>query len=122
MTGPAYRTAAALERLGLRPAEPIRFKRGGRGRYVIGKVEGVEHDGAVTLRDPDGSARTLRPERVEIRRPGPKGRLRWQLVSDVAITWEQLELFERPPSAPAPTGRRVHITRDHPTLFDDLPD
>lgn len=116
---PAYRTAAALERLGLRASEPIRFKRGGKGRYVIGKVEGVEHDGAVTLRDPDGSARTLRPERVEIRRPGPKGRLRWQLVSDVAITWEQLELFETPPSIEAPTGPHVTITRNQPTLFDD---
>lgn len=119
MTGPAYRSAAALERLGLRPSEPIRFKRGGRGRYVIGKVEGVEQDGSVTLRDPDGSARSLRPERVEIRRPGPKGRLRWQLVSDVAITWEQLELFEKPPSVESPTGKRVRIHRDHPTLFDD---
>ncbi|MEL6892807.1 MAG: hypothetical protein AAFP84_14515 [Actinomycetota bacterium] len=120
MSGPAYRTAAALERLGLRMSEPIRFRRNGTGRHVIGKVEGVEHDGAVTLRDPDGSARTLRPERVEIRRPGPKGRLRWQLVSDVAITWEQLELFEQPPAAEAPTGKRVVIRRDHPTLFDEI--
>jgi len=120
MNVPAYRTAAALERLGLRVAEPIRFKRNGKGRHVIGKVEGVEHDGSVTLRDPDGSARTLRPERVEIRRPGPKGRLRWQLVSDVAITWEQLELFEKPPAVEAPTGKHITIKRDHPTLFDEL--
>jgi len=120
MNVPAYRTAAALERLGLRPAEPIRFRRNGRGRHVIGKVEGVEHDGSITIRDPDGSARTLRPERVEIRRPGPRGRLRWQLMSDVAITWEQLELFERPPAVELPTGKRVTIKRDAPTLFDEL--
>ena len=50
-------------------------------------------DGSVTLHDPDGSARSLRPESLEVRRPGPNGRLRWALVSDVAITWEQLELF-----------------------------
>ena len=120
MSAPPYRTAAALERLGLRSAEAIRFKRNDRGRYIVGKVEGVETDGSVTLRDPDGSARSLRPERVEIRRPGPKGRLRWQLVSDVAITWEQLELFEAPPAVDAPPGPRVTIRRDHPTLFDDL--
>ena len=57
---------------------------------------GVAADGSVTLRDPDGSARSLRAERLEIRRPGSRGRLRWQVVSDVAITWEQLELFGPP--------------------------
>lgn len=114
-----YRSAAALERLGLRPREVVRFKRNDRGRYVIGKVEGIETDGSIALRDPDGSARSLRPERVEIRRPGPKGRLKWQLVSDVAITWEQLELFEKPPEPPPASGRRVKISRNQPTLFDD---
>jgi hypothetical protein len=38
-------------------------------------------------------AHPARPDAVEVRRPGNKGRLRWQLVSDVAVTWEQLELF-----------------------------
>lgn len=113
-----YRTAAALERFGLRAAEPIRFRRNDRGRWVVGRVEGVEIDGSITLRDPDGSARSLRPERVEIRRPGSRGRLRWQLVSDVAITWEQLELFEKPPEPDARPRRRVHIDRSLPTLFD----
>lgn len=115
-----HRSPAALARLGLRPGEPIRFRRNDRGRYIVGKVEGVEIDGSVTLRDPDGSARSLRPERVEIRRPGSRGRLRWQVVSDVAITWEQLELFEAAPDAEQPTGRRVRIQRRDrpPTLFD----
>lgn len=89
-----HRSAAALARFGLRPAEAIRFRRNGRGRYVVGRVEGVEVDGSITLRDPDGSARSLKPDRLEIRRPGSRGRLRWQVVSEVAITWEQLELFE----------------------------
>ena len=57
-------------------------------------MQAVESDGSVTLRDPDGSARSIRPERLEIRRPGSRGRLRWRVVSEVAITWEQLELFE----------------------------
>ena len=113
-----YRSAAALARFGLRAAEPIRFRRLGRGRYIVGKVEGVEIDGSITLRDPDGSARSLRSEIVEIRRPGSRGRLRWQTVSDVAITWEQLELFEKPPEVDQPPRRRVHIDRSHPTLFD----
>jgi len=114
-----YRSASALARLGLRPGEAIRFKRNDRGRYIVGKVEGIETDGSVMLRDPDGSARSLRAERVEIRRPGPHGRLRWQIVSDVAITWEQLELFESPPEPTERPGRHVRIRRNEPTLFDD---
>jgi hypothetical protein len=82
-----------LHRLGLRAGEAIRFRLNDRGRWIVGRVAGVGADGSITLHDPDGSARSLRPERVEVRRPGAKGRLHWQLVSDVAITWEQLELF-----------------------------
>jgi hypothetical protein len=82
-----------LAQLGLRHGEPIRFRRGDRGRWVVGRVAGIAADGSVTLHDPDGSARSLRPERVEVRRPGSHGRLCWHAVSDVAITWEQLELF-----------------------------
>ena len=113
-----HRSAAALHRLGLRPAEPIRFRRHDKGRYIVGKVEGIEVDGSIALRDPDGSARSLRPERVEIRRPGSRGRLRWRTLSEVAITWEQLELFEAAPDPEVGPKRRVAITRREPTLFD----
>jgi len=82
------------DRLGLRYGEDIRFRRQGHGRWIVGRVEAVEADGSVTLRDPDGSARSIRPERLEIKRPGSRGRLRWRVVSEVAVTWEQLELFE----------------------------
>ena len=56
-------------------------------------MAGIAADGSITLHDPDGSARSMRPERVEVRRPGAKGRLCWRLVTEVATTWEQLELF-----------------------------
>jgi len=88
-----HRSPASLARLGLRMGEPIRFRRHDNGRWVVGRVAGIEHDGSIALRDPDGSARSLRAERVEIRRPGSRGRLRWCVVSDVAVTWEQLEMF-----------------------------
>lgn len=114
-----YRSAPELARLGLRPSEPVRFRRNNKGRYIVGKVEGIEVDGSVTLRDPDGSARSLRPERLEIRRPGAHGRLRWQTVSDVAITWEQLELFEKAPEPADQPGPHVTIRRIQPTLFDE---
>ena len=113
-----YRSESALARLGLRPGETIRFKRNDRGRYIVGRVEGIETDGSVAVRDPDGSARSLRAERVEIRRPGPLGRLRWQIVSDVAVTWQQLELFERAPEPAGDPGPRITIRRRRPKLFD----
>lgn len=84
---------ALLTTLGLRAGEPIRFRRNGSGRWVEGKVAGVAPDGSILLYDPDGSARNLRPEVVEVRRPGPRGRLVWRVVSDVAITWEQLTIW-----------------------------
>jgi hypothetical protein len=114
-----YRSASELARLGLRPREAVRFRRNDKGRYIVGKVEGIESDGSITLRDPDGSARSLRPERLEIRRPGSRGRLRWQVVSDVAITWEQLELFQKPPEQTTEVGSRVTIRRSQPRLFDE---
>ncbi|MEP1124121.1 MAG: hypothetical protein ABJH68_09565 [Ilumatobacter sp.] len=113
-----FRSESALARLGLRPAEAIRFRRNDKGRWVVGKVEGIEVDGSVTLRDPDGSARSLRAERLEIRRPGPHGRLTWQVVSDVAITWEQLELFEPVPEPTDAPGPPTRIRRSRPKLFD----
>lgn len=86
----AERTLIAV---GLRLAEPIRFRRNDAGRWLIGKVARVEPDGSITLHDADGAARSLRPDKVMVRRPGSRGRLVWQPVCDVAVTWEQLELF-----------------------------
>lgn len=82
-----------LTAIGLRLGEPIRFRRNDTGRWLVGKVARVEPDGSITLHDPDGAARSIKPERVEVRRPGARGRLAWQTVSEVAVTWEQLELF-----------------------------
>ena len=89
-----HRSPASLARLGLRMGEPIRFRRNDKGRWVVGRVVGIEDDGSIAIRDPDGSARSLRAERVDIRRPGSRGRLRWCVVSEVAVTWEQLEMFD----------------------------
>lgn len=83
-----------LNAVGLRLGEQIRFRRNGAGRWLVGKVARIEPDGSITLHDPDGAARSLRPERVQVRRPGTRGRLVWKTVSDVAVTWEQLDLFE----------------------------
>lgn len=85
--------ASILQHLGLRAGEPVRFRKVDTGRWFAGKMSGVSIDGSITIFDANGAARSLRPERVEVRRPGNRGRLTWQTVSDVAITWEQLQLW-----------------------------
>jgi hypothetical protein len=92
--------AEILAQLRLTCGEPVRFRKGEGGRWLPGRMSGVATDGSITIHDANGAARSLRPERVEVRRPGTSGRLTWQLVSDVAITWEQLELW-----APAPASK-----------------
>ncbi len=82
-----------LNAVGLRLGEPIRFRRNDTGRWIEGKVARMETDGSITLHDPQGASRSLRPERVQVRRPGSRGHLVWKTVSDVAVTWEQLEMF-----------------------------
>lgn len=85
--------ADTIARIGLRVGEPVRFRKADGGRWLSGKVSGIGTDGSIRIYDANGAARNVRPERVEVRRPGSRGRLGWRLVSDVAITWEQLQLW-----------------------------
>ncbi|HEY4610697.1 MAG TPA: hypothetical protein VIH06_15880 [Ilumatobacteraceae bacterium] len=89
----------ALAQLRLTSGEPVRFRKAEGGRWLPGKMAGVAVDGSITIHDANGAARSLRPERVEVRRPGSRGHLTWQLVSDVAITWEQLALWGDAPAS-----------------------
>jgi hypothetical protein len=91
--------ALVLEQIGLTAGEPVRFRRGDTGRWVQGRVARVNADGSITLHDTDGAARSLRPDRLEVRRPGGRGRLTWQNIENVAITWEQLCLWPSEPTS-----------------------
>ncbi|HWL42747.1 MAG TPA: hypothetical protein VNQ73_07375 [Ilumatobacter sp.] len=82
-----------LTAIGLRPGEQVRFRRAAGKRREVGRVVRVEADGSITFFDIDGAARSQRPEALEVRRPGSRGRLVWHNVSDVALTWEQLAMF-----------------------------
>ena len=97
--------ADVLAQLRLTSGEPVRFRKADGGRWLPGRMSGVAVDGSITIHDANGAARSLRPERVEVRRPGGRGRLTWQLVSDVAITWEQLALWGDPPVSNAARRR-----------------
>ena len=94
-----------LAQLRLTKGEPVRFRKLEGGRWLPGKMSGVAADGSITIHDVNGAARSLRPERVEVRRPGGRGRLTWQRVSDVAITWEQLALWGDAPASKAARKR-----------------
>ncbi len=94
-----------LAQLRLTTGEPVRFRKVEGGRWLLGKMSGVASDGSITIHDANGAARSLRPERVEVRRPGGRGRLTWQRVSDVAITWEQLALWGDAPTSKAARRR-----------------
>jgi hypothetical protein len=93
MAAPDWSAAEELAQLGLRAGEPVRFRKLDGGRWRPGRMSSVAADGSFTIYDADGAARSLRPQRIEVRRPAARGRLTWQLLSDVAITWEQLELW-----------------------------
>jgi hypothetical protein len=82
-----------LARVGLRHREPVRYRRNDSQRWHTGTMRGLSADGSLTIHDRDGAARNLRPECIEVRRPGARGQLTWQAVADIAVTWEQLGLF-----------------------------
>ena len=82
-----------LELLGLGAGERVRFKRVDRRRWQDGVVIGVERDGSLAVRDPDGAFRAIPLDRVEVRVGSRRGRPRWELLVDRLARTEQLRLF-----------------------------
>ncbi|MBK9179053.1 MAG: hypothetical protein IPM45_05670 [Acidimicrobiales bacterium] len=79
--------------LGLRPGEVVRFRRRAGGHWHEGVVAGLEKDGSVTVHDLDGAARSLPPERLEVRTRGRRGAPRWEPLVRRAGREEQLTLW-----------------------------
>ena len=91
---PASNGAAnTVEELGLRRGDVVRWRPREGSRWVEGTVVGRERDGSVGLRDPQGRARALPLERLEVRTLGPRGARTWEAVADRAARDEQLGLF-----------------------------
>lgn len=82
---------AVLPRLGLRPGEPVRFRRG--SRWHEGRLVGLEADGSLQVTDRRGAARSLPVDAVEVRRAGPRGAVVWRSVPAVMNQPEQLDLW-----------------------------
>jgi hypothetical protein len=82
-----------LVQLGLRPGMKVRFRRDPHDRWKIARVDGVEKDGSLALRDEKGAARAIPVELVEVATRGPRGAHTWERVLDRAAREEQLQLF-----------------------------
>jgi hypothetical protein len=85
--------AVDLAAFGLRAGESVRFRRGDRGRWHVGRLERIERDGSIGVRDEKGASRALRAELVEVAATGPKGAARWEPLVERMTRGDQLELF-----------------------------
>lgn len=78
-----------IQRFGLEPGEPVRFRRPDRSRWQDGVATGVERDGSLAIADRDGGHRAIPVELVLVR----KGRRGWEPLVDRAARTVQLSLF-----------------------------
>ena len=78
-----------IQRFGLEPGEPVRFRRPDRSRWQDGVATGVERDGSLAVADRDGAHRAIPVELVLVRR----GRRGWEPLVDRAARTVQLSLF-----------------------------
>ena len=84
---------SALAALGLRAGDAVRWQRTAGGRWQNGKVERVDRDGSIGVRDSKGASRALPIERLEVRGAGRRGAQLWEPLVDRAARTEQMELF-----------------------------
>ncbi|CAA9268830.1 MAG: hypothetical protein AVDCRST_MAG76-3258 [uncultured Acidimicrobiales bacterium] len=82
-----------LAAFGLRAGEAVRFRRANRGRWHPGRLERIERDGSIGVRDERGAARALPAELVEVAATGPKGGCTWEPLVERMTRGDQLELF-----------------------------
>lgn len=82
-----------LAAFGLRAGEAVRFRRLDRSRWRRGRLERIERDGSIGVRDDHGAARALPARSVEVAAAGPMGGARWEPLADRMSRGHQLELF-----------------------------
>lgn len=86
-------TPEDLVALGLRTGERVRFRRRDDERWKEGRLEAIERDGSLAIRDSKGASRAIPVERVEVRRSGPRGGKVWSAVTEIRDEPEQLGLL-----------------------------
>ena len=83
----------SLEALGVRVGDRARWRPRDGARWVEGTITGRERDGSIGLRDPQGRARALPVDRLEVAATGPRGARTWEPLAERAARTEQLGLF-----------------------------
>ena len=83
---------SALQALGLRPGEQVRFRRADRGRWQLGAVQRLERDGSLRVADAEGSARTVPLAGVQVRAPRARGAGAWEPLAERSSRAVQLSL------------------------------
>jgi len=86
-------TPGDLVALGLRVGERVRFRRRDDERWKEAKLESVERDGSLAIRDAKGASRSIPVSRVQVRRTGPRGGTVWVPATDLRDETEQLDLL-----------------------------
>lgn len=66
-----------LDELGLRADEPVRFRARPAGRWIEGRVIGVNTDDSVVIADPDRGSRSIRADMIQHQQRGPRGGTVW---------------------------------------------
>lgn len=87
------RAGVSLQALGLAPGLRVRFRRGPTRRWQLGRLERLEADGSLGLRDGRGAARAMPVELVEVETSGPRGARTWEPVAERVARSEQLRLL-----------------------------
>ena len=83
----------SLAALGLAPGVRARFRRREGERWHLARVERIEADGSLGLRDAKGASRCIPMERVEVAANGPRGAPTWEPATERAARSEQQRLL-----------------------------
>ncbi|MEJ5254526.1 MAG: hypothetical protein WHS89_04180 [Acidimicrobiales bacterium] len=84
---------SGLAVLGLRPGDPVRFRRRDDERWKDAVVVRRERDGSIGLRDRKGASRAIAIEHIQVRAVGPRGGTVWESLAERAARTEQLRLL-----------------------------
>ncbi|MDQ6840530.1 MAG: hypothetical protein M3137_19895 [Actinomycetota bacterium] len=82
-----------LGALGVRRGEQVRWQARSGGRWQQGLLTRREADGSMGVVDGSGGARSLPPDRLEVRIVGSRGGHGWEPLTVRACRAEQLSLF-----------------------------
>ncbi len=98
--------------LGLHPGDVVRFRPRPSARWQEAKVERIERDGSIGVRDEKGAARALDVDRLEVPALGPRGAQRWEPLAERVERDVQLDLFrDGDDPEPVPKPRRARPRR-----------